>query len=228
VPDIRGRGRSAHSPDPRRYRPGVYARDIAALLDRAGIGRAIFIGTSMGGLIMLTLAAGHSRRMAAAILNDVGPEVDPAGIARILSYAGKGPPPSSWDEAAALAGSTNQAAFPDYGEADWAKVARRLFREEGGRIVADYDPAISVALAKPPPRFARPLAWLLFRRLARRRPTLLIRGALSDVMTDPIAQRMLRAAPRMEQAVVPGVGHAPSLAEPVALDAVTHFLARLP
>lgn len=228
VPDIRGRGRSGRSADPRRYHPATYARDIAALLDHLRLPRAIFIGTSMGGLIMMALAARRSRAIAAAVLNDVGPEIDPRGIVRILSYAGRGGAVADWAEAAAYARSTNAVAFPDYTGTDWLAFARRLFREEDGRIVPDYDPAIANGLAATPSRFTQLAAWLAFRRLARGRPTLLVRGALSDVLTAGIAGKMRNAAPSIAEAVVPGVGHAPMLTEPAALDAIRGFLAPLP
>ena len=228
VPDIRGRGRSDPSPDPRRYHPATYARDIAGLLDHLGLRHAIFIGTSMGGLIMMALAARRSRAIAAAVLNDVGPQIDPRGVARILSYAGHAGPVADWAAAAAYARSTNAVAFPDFAEDDWLDFARRLFREENGRIVPDYDPAIATGLAKPPSAFTKVAAWLAFRRLARGRPTLLIRGALSDVMTDEIALKMRKAAPAMIETVVPGVGHAPMLTEPTALEAIRRFMAPLP
>lgn len=228
VPDIRGRGRSGRSADPRRYHPATYARDVAGLLDHLHLPRAVFIGTSMGGLIMMALAARRSRAIAAAVLNDVGPQIDPRGIARILSYAGGAGPVSTWAEAAAYARSTNAVAFPDYGETEWMAFARRLFREDGGAIVPDYDPAIANGLARPPSRLTRMAAWLAFRRLARGRPALLVRGALSDVLTAAIAERMRKAAPDMAEAVVPGVGHAPMLTEPAALEAISGFLALQP
>lgn len=228
VPDIRGRGRSERSKDPRRYHPAVYARDIAAMLDHLEMPQAIFIGTSMGGLIMMALAVRRSRAIAAAVLNDVGPRIDPRGIARILSYAGRSGPVANWTEAAAFARATNAVAFPDYDAAQWDAFARRLFREDQGRLVPAYDPAIAAGLAKPPSALTRAAAWLAFRRLARRRPTLLIRGALSDLVTDEIAARMRRVAPAMVETVVPGVGHAPMLTEPVAVKAIDDFLASVP
>lgn len=227
VPDVRGRGRSERSKDARRYQPAVYARDIAAMLDHLLMPKAIFIGTSMGGLIMMALAVRRSRSIAAAVLNDVGPAIDPRGVARILSYAGRSGPVASWNEAAAYARATNQVAFPGYGDAEWAAFGRRLFREQGGRLVPDYDPAVAIGLDKVPSALTRAAAWLAFRRLARRRPTLLVRGALSDLVTAEIADKMQRAAPAMVQAVVPGVGHAPMLTEPAALDALRRFLAPL-
>ena len=228
VPDIRGRGRSDASPNARRYHPATYARDVAGLLDHCRISHAIFIGTSMGGLITMALAARRSRAVAAAVLNDIGPEIDPRGIARIISYAGNSAPVTTWAEAAAYARSTNAAAFPDYVEADWLAFARRLFREDDGRILLDYDPAIADGLSRPPSALTKMAAWLAFRRLARGRPTLLVRGELSDLLTGSIAARMRLAAPRMTEAVVPGVGHAPMLTEPAALEAIRRFLAPLP
>jgi pimeloyl-ACP methyl ester carboxylesterase len=228
APDVRGRGLSERSRDPARYQPAIYARDIAALLDQQRIDRAIFIGTSMGGLITMALAARRLRNIAGTILNEAGPEIDPRGIERILSYAGRGGPFTNWQDTAEYLRDINAVAFPGFGEGDWRKLADRLFHEDpSGKVVADCDPAIAEALSRKPPRLARPLAHWLFRRLARKRPALLIRGEISDVITAPIAQRMKKAAPRLEEAVVPAVGHAPTLTEPAALDAIGAFLARL-
>ena len=228
APDIRGRGVSERSADPARYQPAIYARDVAALLDHERIERAIFIGTSMGGLITMALAARRLNNIAGAILNEAGPEIDPRGIERILSYAGRGGPFASWQAAADYVHDTNAVAFPNFGDEDWRRLAGRLFHEEtNGQIVANCDPAIADVLSKKPSRLAKPIAHWLFRRLARKRPTLLIRGEISDVISAPIAGRMKKAAPGLSEAVVPGVGHAPMLTEPAALDAIRGFLARL-
>ena len=100
VPDVRGRGLSARDPNPANYHPKVYARDVAGLLDALGIPRAIFLGTSMGGIITMALAAARPKLIAASILNDVGPEIASEGVARILGYAGKGTRIGSWQDAA--------------------------------------------------------------------------------------------------------------------------------
>lgn len=226
--DVRGRGRSAWDPNPANYQHKLYARDVLDLMDALGISRAVFVGTSMGGLITMALAAIRSRAVAAAVLNDVGPEVGRAGIERILSYAGKGGPIENWEDAADYVRRTNAVAFPDYSDSDWAAFARRTFREQEGRPVLDYDPAIAVPLAKGPVKTRSLLATLLFRRLARRRPTLLVRGELSDLTTAEIAARMKRSAPSLKIAVVPGIGHAPMLTEPAALTAIDEFLATVP
>ena len=228
VPDTRGRGRSAYDPHPERYDPKVYARDILGLMDQLGISRAVFLGTSMGGIITMMIAGLRRRAIAAAILNDVGPEVDKAGVDRILSYAGKFRPIVNWEDAVSHVRLTSGSAFPNNSDADWKLFAERTFREEGGVPTFDYDPAIMVPMSKGPPKTRSVFGMLLFRRLARSRPTLLIRGELSDLLSERIAARMKRNAPSLETVVVPGVGHAPVLTEPAAVAAIDEFLARVP
>jgi len=227
VPDVRGRGLSDRDPNPANYTPKTYARDILGLMDMLGPPRAVFVGTSMGGIVTMVLALARKRAVAAAILNDVGPEIAPAGLARILSYAGVRAEISTWQDAADYARRTNGIAFPAYTQDDWTKFARRMFREGVAGPELDYDPAIAVALTRPG-KVAILLAWLLFRKLAKRRPTLLIRGALSDVVTAGVAARMQRKAPRLIRVDVPDVGHAPSLMEPEAIAAIEDFLAGVP
>ena len=228
VPDVRGRGRSERDPQPKRYHPKVYARDVLELLDAAGVSRAVFVGTSMGGIITMMIAALRRRAIGAAILNDVGPEVGKKGVDRILSYVGKAAPIESWADAVDYVRLIMGAAFPHNSEPDWERLARRTFREEDGRPVLDYDPAIMVPMSKGPPKTRSLLADLLFRRMAKRSPTLLVRGELSDLMTDQIAARMKRAVSSLKIAVVPRVGHAPMLTEPAAIEAIDEFLARVP
>ena len=224
--DIRGRGRSARDPDPRRYHPAVYASDVLKLLDEAGIARAVFIGTSMGGIITMTIALKRLRAIAAAVLNDIGPMISMTGLTRIKGYVGQGRPVETWDDAAAYIQSINGAAFPDNTPADWHAWAKRTYRaDENGRLALDYDPAIAAAIqgAKLTPTSF--LAKMLFRRLARNRPTLLVRGAISDILGPEEAGYMRGAAPGMQYAEVPGVGHAPMLTEPAARAALASFLA---
>lgn len=228
APDVRGRGRSQWDSKPARYEHKTSARDVLELMDKLGIRSAVFVGTSMGGLITMAVTALRSRAVAAAILNDVGPEVGKAGIDRILSYAGKAAAIESWDDAIDYVRRTNGVAFPANSQGDWAAFARRTFREEDGRPVLDYDPAIAVPLAKGQVKTRSIIASWLFRRLAKRRPTMLVRGELSDLTTADIAARMKRTAPSLRLVVVPGVGHAPMLSEPVAAKAIDEFLATVP
>ena len=223
--DVRGRGRSDRAADPMTYQPPVYAKDVLALLDQAGVGRAVFLGTSMGGLITMAATAMAPDRVAAALLNDIGPEVAPEGLARIASYTGQTVEIRSWDDAADYARRTNGAALPHYGPDDWLAFARRVFREgPDGVPVLDYDPDISAPMRAAGKDALVPDLWPAFRNLAEGRKLLLVRGATSDLLSSDIAGRMREAAPEMKFVEVPGVGHAPMLDEPAARDAILDFL----
>ena len=225
VPDIRGRGRSDRDPDPMNYQVRTYARDVLEMMDAIGIGRAVFVGTSMGGLVAMAVAAMRGKAVAAAILNDVGPEVSPVGLKRIAGYAGKPVELRTWDDAVSRVKETLGDAFPDYREKDWQAFARRSFREgPEGTPLLDYDLDIAKAITARRVRTSSWIAWFMFRRLARRRPTLLIRGAISDLITAEIAGRMRRAAPNLKIVEVARVGHAPMLNEPAATEGISCFL----
>ena len=226
--DVRGRGRSERDRNPANYHPRVYVKDMIALLEQAGIARAVFIGTSMGGIITMALAAKRLDAIAAAVLNDVGPVISMAGLARIRGYVGRGKPVRTWDDAAEYIRVINETAFPANTAADWQRWARRTFREEAdGRIVLDYDPQIAASVQGAKVKPTSVVAKLLYRRLARNRPTLLIRGEKSDIVGPEEAQYMRRAAPGLIYAEVPGVGHAPMLTEPAARYALSSFLAHV-
>ncbi len=227
--DLRGRGRSARDPDPRHYKPATYAADVSALLRSLQLPRALFLGTSLGGIVIMTLAARRLPEIGGAILNDVGPRVAAAGLARIAGYAGKGAPVANWDDAAAYARRTNGAAFPHYGDAEWQAFARRTFKEgDNGRPELDYDARVVAPVNRLVMKLMSPLAWAAFRRLARNRQVLLIRGAQSDILDSATAARMKRTAPSMSIAEIPGIGHAPMLDEPVARAAIQAFLDSAP
>jgi pimeloyl-ACP methyl ester carboxylesterase len=230
--DVRGRGASAWDPNPMRYVPATYALDVLALLDGLAIARAVFIGTSMGGLITMVVGALRPQAVAAAVLNDVGPELAPEGLARIAAYAGQGAPVETWDQAADFARERNVVAFPHYGPDQWMAFARRLFTEKDGKPVLDYDPDIAKAFARPPTPPGEdppppPDLWPLFKGLAAG-PLVTIRGETSDLLSPDIARRMREAAPDMGYAEVAGVGHAPMLDEPEALAAIDALLDTAP
>ena len=223
--DVRGRGRSAYDPDPTNYNPVIYAQDIQKLTADLGIARAVFIGTSMGGIITMTLALKRLSLIAAAILNDVGPAISQKGLTRIAGYAGKGKPVGSWEEAAAYIKGINEIAFPDNTMDDWATWARRTFSANNqGELVLQYDPNIAQAIQKGKLKASSLIAKLAFRRLARNRPTLLVRGGLSDIIEQEQADQMRAAAPTMKYVEVPRVGHAPMMMEAEAQTAIREFL----
>lgn len=226
TPDLRGRGRSGHDPQWRNYQPLTYATDVLELLDALEVPRMSLIGTSLGGLIAMLLAAMRPALLAGVVLNDVGPELDPAGLARIATYVGKLPPVVSWDEAAAQARFVNCSAFPDYTESDWLRFARNIYSEDAaGRPVLDMDPRIGDALRDAPAGAALDL-WPLYRALLPL-PTLAIRGALSDLLSAATLARMAQLKPDLHTLVVPGRGHAPTLDEPDCRGAIRVFLETL-
>jgi pimeloyl-ACP methyl ester carboxylesterase len=227
--DVRGRGNSARDPNPDNYTPVVYAGDIVKLMDELGIARAVFVGTSMGGLITMTLAARHLDLIAAAIINDIGPVMSVRGLDRIAGYAGRCGTFASWIEAAGYLRDINACAFPANSDEEWGKWARRAFEQkDDGQLALRYDPNIATAIQTGKLRPTSLAARMAFRRLARRRPTLLVRGALSDLVEPEQASWMRKAAPELQYAEVPNVGHAPMLTEPEALEAIRRFLAKLP
>ena len=229
APDVRGRGYSARDPNPDNYNPVVYAGDVAKLLHDLGIARAVFIGTSMGGLITMTLAVRHLELIAGAVLNDVGPVLSTKGLARIAGYAGRCNTLAGWDEAAGYLKDINACAFPDNPDAEWHKWARRAFEEDGsGKLALRYDPSIALPLQTGKLRPTSLAGRLAFKRLAHKRPVLLVRGALSDLVEPEQASWMRRAAPTLHYTEVPNVGHAPMLTEPEALASIRQFLSRLP
>jgi pimeloyl-ACP methyl ester carboxylesterase len=219
--EFRGRGESAYDPLPARYVPLTYAGDVIELLDQLGIARAIFVGTSLGGLVTMAVAAIAPQRIAAAILNDVGPELSQEGLDRIRSYVGKDVRFKSWDEAA-RAVAANHPNFAGYTHADWLRMAKRTAREENGEIRFDYDMAIALpfSTAGPTPQVDM---WPLFVALAQK-PLLVVRGENSDLLSAEASEKMASAAPNAIFAVIPGVGHAPHLGEPQARAATDAFL----
>ena len=224
--DLRGRGRSQHDPNWQNYHPGTYLGDIGRLLEHAGIERCIFFGTSLGGILTMLTAATQPQRVAAAILNDIGPEVDPAGLARIASYVGRYPPARTWPEAVATVRSTYEIALPDLTDEQWADYARRSYSDVDGVPRLDMDPNIGEAV-RAAPAAAAPDLWPVFAALASV-PTLVLRGASSDILSSATLERMQATKPDLGRVEVPNRGHVPLLDEPEAVAAIDTFLARLP
>jgi len=222
-PDQRGRGRSARDPDASRYRPDQYALDMRVLMDVLQLPAVVVIGTSLGGLMAILLLATTPGRIKAAVLNDVGPVVDPRGVSRIATYVGKTVPANSWAEAAQQTATINAAAFPDFTDRDWQSMARDLYVQEGQTPALDYDPAIALGLATGT---AAPNLWPLF-DMAAGKPMLVIRGQDSDILSVETLAEMRRRLPQLIALNIAGRGHAPTLSEPQARDAISRFLRSL-
>jgi pimeloyl-ACP methyl ester carboxylesterase len=225
APDFRGRGLSEYDPVPARYVPPTYAHDMIELMDQLAVPEAIFVGTSLGGLVTMLVAVMAPHLIAASVLNDIGPEIDDAGVERIKTYVGTNVRFKSWDEAAETAATNNAHAFENYTRDDWLRLVRRNCREDNGEIVFDYDQAIALPFNSPAPSPPFDM-WPLFAALAQK-PLLVVRGAKSDLLSAAALEKMRAAAPGMKSAVVAGVGHAPALSEPEAVAAIDAFLSEV-
>ena len=229
TPDFRGRGRSQYDAIWMNYHPLTYVDDMSALLHEAQLERVIVIGTSLGGLVAMLMAAWRGATLAGAVLNDVGPEIDPAGAARIASYAGRFPPPRDWDEAAEQMKVAFGPALPDFTADQWRRFARLSYVErEDGSPRLDADTHIGDAIRSiPAPPGAVQGMWMAFGAL-RSIPTLAIRGQLSDVLSVETFERMQREHPRLQRVTIANRGHVPQLDEPQSVAALETFLAELP
>lgn len=227
TPDFRGRSQSQYDPQPSRYMPPTYAADTIRLLDEVGIGEAVFIGTSLGGITTMIVAAFAPQRIAGALLNDVGPELDPAGLERIGGYVGMPLVFSDWDDAADKLSAKYGDVHPLYGRNEWLRYARRVARETKRGVEFDYDMAIAEPFKQMDPATAAATnAWPLFHALAGR-PVTILRGETSDLLSPDIAKRMQDSIPGAELVTVPNVGHAPDFEEPESIGAVDQLLQRV-
>jgi len=225
--DQRGRGKSQWDPNPANYQPATYVRDMFQLLDRLQIARVVLIGTSMGGIMSMIMAARQPTRVHAMVLNDIGPEVPNSGLRRLRHSLNTAAQIDTWNDAARQAKRVNELAFPDYGAADWAAFARRIYAEDAsGRPVAAYDPAILDGLNAADLSAVAPDLWSLWTQFSTI-PTLAIRGELSDILSADILATMAAQHPNLITANIPNRGHAPMLDEPAAQAAIDAFLAGL-
>jgi pimeloyl-ACP methyl ester carboxylesterase len=224
--DLRGRGQSDYARDSASYQPLQYAADILALLDHLAMERVVAVGTSLGGIVIMLLALQAPGRLAGVVLNDVGPEIEAAGLARIRGYVGQGRSFPTWMHAARGLREQAGPAHPDYAIGDWLRLAKRLMAVgPGGRIAFDYDMKIA-----EPFQTAEGTApvdmWPAFRALAGR-PALAIRGELSDILSAATLARMKREVPGLDIVTVERTGHAPTLEEPEAQAAIDRLLASI-
>lgn len=225
--DLRGRGRSDYDSNPENYHPGVYVRDMLQLMDALAQDRVILIGSSLGGLISIILAATVPRRIAAVVLNDIGPEVERAGLDRIKSYVRSPGKVENWQEAAARTQAIHGSAFPDFDHREWLEFARNLYREEAdGRPVLAYDPAIAVLMTRGKEEGNRADLWPVFEAIPAI-PFMLVRGVLSDIITPQVVDRMRHVMPGIRIVEVANRGHAPLLTENVCLQGIDAFVEAL-
>ena len=222
-PDYRGRGQSAYDPSWRNYSPFIELLDILDLMAIAGLHQAAVIGTSRGGIIAMLMAVIRPTTMAALVLNDIGPVIETAGLARIMGYAGKIPVPADWDEAAELLRSMNKRFFTNLTDEDWRKLAHQWFGEQGGRPAPSYDSKISSALSEIDITQKLPEMWPQFQALAHI-PVMVLRGENSDLLSAKTLEEMARRHPQLTAVTIHAQGHAPLLTDRFSMGVIADFL----
>jgi pimeloyl-ACP methyl ester carboxylesterase len=224
APDVVGRGESDRLADPMGYGLPHYVADIVTLLARLTRSSVAWVGTSMGGLIGIGLAALPGSPIGRLVLNDIGPAIDAAGLVRIAGYLGQ---PLTWaseDEAADYLLTISQG-FGPHSREEWLALTRPMLRKEGDRLRLHYDPAIAVPMRAFTAEMAaagQAALWAAFDRV--RCPMLLLRGADSDLLSRATAEEMTRRGPKPRLHEFAGVGHAPTLVAPAQVAVVREFL----
>ncbi len=226
VPSQRGRGKSEYDDNADRYNPDQYTTDMIGLLDELAIPEAIFIGSSMGGIITMLLSQRQPSRVRAAVLNDIGTELDPVGVTRIMGYVGKAQMFDTWEAAAENCREGNSHAFPnETDDAYWIKFAKRVCRQTVlGQITYAYDLAIAA-----PTRSAHaevPNYTEAFKTLSEK-PVLLVRGQTSDLLAKTTVDKMMALHPGLLFIEVANVGHVPFLSEVDAWPRIADFLSAI-
>ena len=224
APDYRGRGKSQYASDPASYQPETEMADAIALLKLYDIKSFVVIGTSRGGLIAMIMGAAMKDRLCGVVLNDIGPKLEDEGLLRIVDYLGLEPDFKDWDEAVAAL-KQSQTGFENLNERQWLAYAKRIYREENGRPVMAYDPALTTTF--PDRQFIEagkiPQLWDLYEQLAGL-PVAVIRGENSDLLSPLTLDKMKKLHPGLITATVPARGHVPFLDEPEAIRAIDQLL----
>ena len=222
--DYRGRGKSDYDHNPENYNLQVELADVLAVLTAFGIGRAVFIGTSRGGILTMLLAVARPSAIAGCVLNDIGPVIDIKGVVRIKSYVGKLPPPASFAAAAAILRGVYSSQFPKLRDEEWLAFARRTFKEANGRLLPDYDLKLATILDGVTPERPLPPLWKEFDALARL-PVMVVRGTNSDILSVATVEAMRARRRRLDVVEVADEGHAPRLTDPQTAGRIAAFVA---
>jgi len=220
--DSRGRGQSEYDSNPQNYNLAVELADVVSVLTAIEIGQAVFVGSSRGGLISMLFAVAHPNVLAGVILHDIGPVLEPKGLARIKSYVGKLPQPGSFAEGAEILRRLFDAQFPKLTADQWLVAAHHTWKTEGGKLMLTYDERLARTLAEFDVERPPPPMWNEFDALARI-PILVIHGANSDILSSATVEAMKARHPNLEVIEVADQGHTPPL-EGELIDRIAAFV----
>jgi len=223
APDSRGRGRSDWDPSPERYIPKIELDDALTLIDGLGITRVSLFGTSRGGLLAMLAATARPGFIDRTILNDIGPQIELGGLLKIKNYVGRDLGDMTWEQGVFALSISLGKSYPRLDHAGWTRYARRLWRDQGGKPVNDYDPAIGLGFAGITEATKLYEPWDEFAALAEA-PILVLRGSLSDILSAEGVAEMQRRFPAVESLEVPDEAHVPLLEDSLTLDRITAFL----
>jgi pimeloyl-ACP methyl ester carboxylesterase len=221
--DSRGRGQSEYDRNPENYNVAIELADVIAVLTALGIGPAVFVGSSRGGILTMLLAVAQPTTIAGAVLHDIGPVIEPKGLARIKSYVGKLPQPRSFEEGAEILRRLSDVQFPKLDSEQWLAAARRTWKAENGALAPTYDVRLARTLDDVDIERPLPSMWAQFDALTRV-PVLVIRGTNSDILSAATVSEMRAHHPNIEIIEVPDEGHVPVLAGDKMLSRITQFV----
>jgi len=223
--DQRGRGRSEYDPNPENYLPATYVGDMLNLLDSLAISEVLLFGTSLGGLMAMVMVPLQPERFSGYILNDIGPEVGPAGLVRIKAYVGAPATATSWEDAVVKSKAVHAGELLALSEAGWLGFCRAIYRQrDDGQLELAYDPAIAEPMQQPQEEPVEQDLWGHFMGV-KEKPVLVLRGSSSDILSAECLQKMRAIKPELAFCSVANRGHAPLLDEPDAVEAIEDFLA---
>jgi pimeloyl-ACP methyl ester carboxylesterase len=208
--DSRGRGQSDYDTNPENYNLAVELADVVTVLTTLGVGPAVFIGSSRGGLLTMLLGAAHPAAIAGVVLHDIGPVIEPKGLARLKTYVGKLPQPQNFAEGAEILQRLFAPQFPKVRPQQWLGAAHRTWAVKDGALQPTYDVRIARALADVDIENPLPQLWNEFDSLSRV-PILVIRGAMSDILSAATVAAMAARHPGLQSIEVPDQGHVPEL-----------------
>ncbi|BAT60741.1 acyl-CoA esterase [Variibacter gotjawalensis] len=223
VIEYRGRGLSGYDSNLANYNPLIEIRDALTVFDTLSVSRAVFVGTSRGGILTMLMAPTEGSRIAGVVLNDIGPELMIEGLVRIKGYVGKLPQPKSIDDGAAILKELFEVQFPNYTAADWLGSAELTWREENGTLKLSYDPNLSVTVKDVEPDQTPPTMWDQFDAL-KSKPLMLVRGALTDLISSATAKKMAERHPGMELIEIADEGHPVRLDRPEVAERIKAFV----